>query len=547
MYFSPSTPRRRATFQQSFYFSDRIRMPRALLSVSDKTGLTEFALGLADLGWELLSTGGSAAALREAGLAVTDVSAVTNHPEMMDGRVKTLHPAVHAGLLARRDNPSDMNVLAAHGYAEIDLVCVNHYPFHEAVAANADVPAAMEKVDIGGPSMLRSAAKNHASVLVVVDPADYPRVLAALRENTAHADFRRMLAGKVFAHTGRYDTAIADYFASRAVAPGTSDSREMLPENITVSLRRVQTLRYGENPDQAAAFYAEPDAPAGSIPRMKQLHGKELSFNNLLDIDSAVMAVSAWNDAKRCACVIIKHTTPCGLALGATPEDAYRRALACDPVSAFGGIVAFNDTVTNTVAAELSKLFLEIVIAPSFSRDARLILQQKKNVRLIELPVAPASAGELDYKRVRGGMLVQQRMSFVFDESSWRVATERVPTEREWRDLRFAWRASASVKSNAIVFVKNEATVGIGAGQMSRVDSSRIAVLKAGDQNVALDGAVLASDAFFPFRDGVDAAAAAGASAIIQPGGSMRDDEVIAAANEKDIAMVFTNRRIFRH
>ncbi len=522
-------------------------MPRALLSVSDKTGLIELARGLSELGWELLSTGGTASALRDANLDVTDVSAVTGHPEMMDGRVKTLHPAVHAGLLARRDRPDDLAALQEHGYGLIDMVVVNLYPFHEAAAANAAVPQAMEKVDIGGPGMLRSAAKNHAAVMVVADPSDYSRVLAAVQGGNADTALRRDLARKVFAHTGAYDTAIAEYFARQLDTAGASTEESLLPARMTLELTRVQSLRYGENPDQHAAFYAESDPPAGSVPDMHQLHGKELSFNNLLDVDAAAMAVSAWSGDSRAACVIIKHTTPCGLALGDSALHAYERALACDPVSAFGGIVAFNTTVDRAVADALSKLFLEIVVAPAFDSDALALLTEKKNVRLIVLPAEAAGARELDYKRVRGGMLVQQRMSYVFDEAGWSVPTKRQPTDRETRDLRFAWRASAAVKSNAIVLARDEATIGIGAGQMSRVDSSRLAVLKAADQNANVHGAVLASDAFFPFRDGVDGAAAAGVSAIVQPGGSVRDDEVIAAADEHGIAMVFTGRRIFRH
>jgi phosphoribosylaminoimidazolecarboxamide formyltransferase/IMP cyclohydrolase len=527
-------------------------MPRALLSVSDKTGLVEFATALAGLGWELLSTGGTAKALRDAGLDVIDVSAVTAHPEMMDGRVKTLHPAVHAGLLARRDRNDDMQALSAHGYSTIDLVVVNLYPFHEAAAANAAIPQAMEKVDIGGPSMLRSAAKNHAAVYVVVDPSDYARVLDAVRKGGDQGALRRDLARKVFDHTGRYDQAIATYFAKQiADAESGSANAEALaggfPAHMHIDLTQVQALRYGENPDQSAAFYAEQNAPAGSLPNMKQLHGKELSFNNLLDVDAAAMAVSAWSGEARAACVIIKHTTPCGLAVSDDVVTAYRNALACDPVSAFGGIVAFNGAVDAATAAEMAKLFLEIIVAPSFDRDALEILQQKKNIRLITLPNAPAGGAEYDYKRVRGGFLVQQRMSYVFDESSWTVPTSRKPTDAEWRDLRFAWRACASVKSNAIVLARQEATIGIGAGQMSRVDSSRIAVMKASDQNADTRGASLASDAFFPFRDNVDEAASFGASAIIQPGGSIKDKESIEAADEHNIAMVFTGFRHFKH
>jgi phosphoribosylaminoimidazolecarboxamide formyltransferase/IMP cyclohydrolase len=519
-------------------------MPRALLSVSEKTGIVEFARGLAVAGWELLSTGGTAQALREAGLPVRDVAEVTQHPEMMHGRVKTLHPAVHAGILARRDVPEDLEAMAAHGYAPIDLVAVNLYPFHEAVAAGASIPDAMEKVDIGGPTMLRSAAKNHAHVLVVVDPADYQPVLDALRNGPPDPALRRELARKVFAHTSRYDAAIADYFA-RADRP----EGQQLPTRLQLTLERVQALRYGENPDQPAAFYAEAEQPevAGGLPSLRQLHGKELSFNNLLDVEAGATAISAWHDDPRAACVIIKHTTPCGVALGATVAAAYRDALACDPASAFGGIVAFNRQVDDTVAQELAGTFLEIVLAPRFSSEALAVLQRKKSLRLIELPLAPALPDELDYKRVRGGFLVQTRMSYRFAEQEWRTATRREPTADELEDLRFAWRVAASVKSNAIVLARAARTIGIGAGQMSRVDSSRIAVFKAQDQRAPIEGAVLASDAFFPFRDGVDAAAAAGVKAIIQPGGSVRDEEVIAAANEHGMAMIFTGRRVFRH
>ena len=516
-------------------------MPTALISVSDKSGIVEFGRALAGLGWQLLSTGGTARTLREAGLEVVDVSDVTKHPEMMDGRVKTLHPAVHAGILARRDRPTDMEALAAQGYGAIDLVVVNLYPFHEAVAAGASIPKAMEQVDIGGPTMLRAAAKNHAHVLTVVDPRDYERVLAALGAGGADEALRRDLAGKVFRHTGRYDTAIADYFERSGRAEST------LPATISLQLTQQQSLRYGENPDQPAAFYAEPNPPAGSVPLMRQLHGKELSFNNLLDVEAATSAVSAWADEQRAACVIIKHTTPCGIALAADARTAYERAYAGDPVSAFGGIVAFNVPVDGDAAALLSSAFLEIVVAPSFTTDALAELQRKKNLRLIELPAQPAGDDELDFKRVRGGFLVQHRMSYHFAEADWRVVTNAQPTPEQLRDLRFAWRAAASVKSNAIVLVRDERTIGIGAGQMSRVDSSRIAVMKAADQNADTKGAVLASDAFFPFRDGVDAAAAAGVRAIVQPGGSMRDDEVIAAADEHGMTMLLTGRRVFRH
>ena len=546
-------------------------MPRAILSVSDKRGLVELAQGLAEMGWEIVSTGGTARLLREAGLDVVSIDEVTGHPEIMDGRVKTLHPAVHAGLLARRDHAADVAALEEHGYTPIDLVAVNLYPFREAVAAGASLPEAMEQVDIGGPTMLRAAAKNHASVLAVVDPDDYPRILDALRGGEVPMAMRVELARKVFGHTSAYDQAIAEFLGSDAVsaevaAHGASpaetgeaqargagigvtagDQESSFPEELTLRLTRVQGLRYGENPDQSAAFYAEEGAPAGSLPALEQLHGKELSFNNLIDVDAAVMAVSAWGGEDRAACVVIKHTTPCGVALGDDAADAYHRALEADPVSAFGGIVAFNVPVSGAAAEAMASTFLEIVIAPDFEPHALDVLRSRKNLRLIRLPVAPAGVGELDFKRVRGGMLVQNRLNMNFPEDEWRVVTRREPTESEWNDLRFAWRAVTAVKSNAIVLVRDERTLGIGAGQMSRVDSSRIAVLKAQDQGFELEGSVLASDAFFPFRDGVDAAAEAGARAVIQPGGSVRDEEVIAAADEHGMAMVFTGRRVFRH
>ncbi|HEX7118967.1 MAG TPA: bifunctional phosphoribosylaminoimidazolecarboxamide formyltransferase/IMP cyclohydrolase [Longimicrobiales bacterium] len=524
-------------------------MPRAILSVSDKRGVVEFARGLTELGWEIVSTGGTASRLREAGIEVRGVSDVTGHPEIMDGRVKTLHPAIHAGLLARRDTDADREALERLGYGTIDLVAVNLYPFRETVAAGASVREAMEQVDIGGPTMLRAAAKNHAWVLPVVDPSDYPRVLDALRGGEIPAALRAELARKVFAHTAAYDSAIAEYLEQQTAGAGAeaTGSTGGFPPSFTLRLTKVQDLRYGENPEQAAAFYAEEGAPLGSLPRLAQLHGKELSFNNLMDIEGAVTAVSAWAGSGRAACAVLKHTTPCGIALGSDAEDAYRRALETDPVSAFGGIVALNVPVTGAAAEAMASTFLEVVVAPGFDDHALEVLRAKKNLRLIVLPIEAAGAEELDYKRVRGGMLVQRRMRMTFPEDAWRVVTKREPTEREWRDLRFAWRAVASVKSNAILLAENERAVGIGAGQMSRVDASRIAVMKAHDQGFELHGSVLASDAFFPFRDGVDAAAEAGATAVIQPGGSVRDEEVIAAADEHGMAMVFTGRRVFRH
>jgi phosphoribosylaminoimidazolecarboxamide formyltransferase/IMP cyclohydrolase len=419
-------------------------------------------------------------------------------------------------------------------------VAVNLYPFHEAVESGATLTDAMEEVDIGGPTMLRAAAKNHSAVITIVDPDDYDRVVSALREGSAQPELRRALARKVFDHTARYDRAIANYFDAQSAADG-------FPATLSLDLRLAQPLRYGENPDQPAAFYVESGAPADSLAAMRQLHGKELSFNNILDVEAAVMAVSAWSDASVAACVIIKHTTPCGVAVADSVERAYQNALACDPTSAFGGIVAFNRPVSAGVAEAMSEIFLEIVVAPGFEPSALEILGRKKNLRLIELPIAVSGAGELDYKRVRGGLLVQTRLRMAFAEDDWKVVTAKAPAADTLSDLRFAWRVCAAVKSNAIVLARDQRTLGLGAGQTSRVDSSRIAVMKAQDQGFNLHGAALASDAFFPFRDGVDAAAAAGVKAVIQPGGSVRDEEVIDAANEHGMTMIFTGRRVFRH
>lgn len=513
-------------------------MPRALLSVSDKTGLIEFARGLADLGWELVSTGGTARALRAAGLETIDVSEVTGFPEMMDGRVKTLHPAVHGGLLARRDVPEHMAAIAEHGIQPIDLVAVNLYPFRETIARKGVTPEqAIENIDIGGPSMLRSAAKNFESVWVIVDPNDYSRVLAALHAKDRDVDLRRLLAGKVYAHTGAYDGAIASWFAQQR--------EEKFPETIVVSLQRAQPLRYGENPGQAAAFYTE--RPGVGLAALKQRGGKELSFNNLLDLEGALLAVDPFEAST--ACAIVKHTTPCGLAVGSSALDAYRKALACDPVSAFGSVVAFTTPVDDATADAVSSLFVECIVAPEFSEGAVEILG-RKNLRVLEGKASWGSDGgttNLDYKRVRGGVLVQERAPVLINDAEWNVATKRAPTDAEYADLLFAWRAVASVKSNAIVLVRDGATIGIGAGQMSRVDAAFLAVHKAETAGHPTEGSVLGSDAYFPFRDGIDQAANAGVKAIVQPGGSIRDAEVIAAANERGIAMVFTGKRQFRH
>ena len=508
---------------------------RALISVSDKTGVVEFARGLVALGWEIVSTGGTARALRDAGLSPRDVSEITGVEEMLDGRVKTLHPAVHGGLLARRDNPEHMNTLVAQKITPIDLVAVNLYPFRATAARSGVSPeAVIEQIDIGGPSMLRSAAKNFDSVVVVVEPRDYSRVLAALKADDDDWDLRRLLAEKAFAHTASYDAAIATWFAQQR--------QELFPETVTLSVARQQKLRYGENPDQSAAFYV--DFPGAGLSSLVQRGGKELSFNNLLDLEGALLTVDPY--ASETACAIIKHTTPCGLAVGSSAIDAYRKALACDPVSAFGSVIAFTVPVDQATADAISSLFVECVVAPSFSNEAVEILGRKKNLRVLEGRASwPAHA--LDYKRVRGGVLVQERPRTVIDDEGWKLATTRQPTPDEHRDLVFVWRAVAAVKSNAIVLARDGAPIGIGAGQMSRVDAAFLAVHKAQQQGHDTKGAVLGSDAYFPFRDGIDQAAEAGVTAIVQPGGSVRDGEVIAAANERGIAMVFTGKRQFRH
>ena len=513
---------------------------RALLSVSDKRGVVEFARDLAALGWELVSTGGTAETLRQAGLAVIPIERVTGFPEMMDGRVKTLHPKVHGGLLARRAHTGDRASLAEHGITPIDLVAVNLYPFRETVAKpGVTFEQAIEQIDIGGPSMLRSAAKNHQDVIVVVDPDDYPVVIAALKSGSltpgASPGLRRELATKVFAHTAAYDAAIHGYLSKDA--PGW-------PERITLPLDRRQELRYGENPHQAAALYATSEP---GIRDLQQLHGKELSFNNLLDLDAAVAAVAPWAGSDAVACAIIKHTTPCGIALARSPRDAYERALATDRTSAFGSVIAYNVAVDRAAAEAMRDLFVEVVVAPAFADDALSVLREKKNLRVVRLPGGDAAGW--DYKRIRGGFLLQERSrpAQAADEAGWKVVTQRPPTDAEWRDLRFAWAAVGVVKSNAILLARDQAAVGIGAGQMSRVDASFLAIHKARQQGHDPAGTVLASDAFFPFADGVEEAARAGVAAIIQPGGSVKDAEVVAAADQAGVAMVFTGIRQFRH
>jgi phosphoribosylaminoimidazolecarboxamide formyltransferase/IMP cyclohydrolase len=524
-------------------------MKRALLSVSDKTGIVPFARGLAARGWEIVSTGGTAKTLRDAGLEVTSVSDVTGHPEMMEGRVKTLHPAIHAGLLARRARADDMAALAEQGYLPIDLVAVNLYPFRETVAkGDVSMDEAMEQVDVGGPAMLRAAAKSLRDVYVVVDPADYEAVLAAL--GGARTGFRRTLAAKAFRHVSAYDAAVAEYL-------GSDGAWEPFPERLLVSLRRAQTLRYGENPDQEAAFYAY-DRVAG-LAALEQLHGKELSYNNLLDLDGALLCLAPFARTERAVACIVKHTTPCGLAVADAQADAYAKALATDPTSAFGSVIALNREVDDATAERISTLFVECVVAPGYAPAALAKLTAKKNVRLLSYPGENVEEFLASYGRepeprvlrsVHGGVLAQTTAappSYDVVASDWKVVSARRPTQREWDDLRFAWAAVFGVKSNAVLLARDGAVLGIGAGQMSRVDSSKIAVMKAREAGHALEGCALASDAFFPFRDGVDEAAAAGVRAIVQPGGSVRDDEVVTAANEHGVAMVFTGRRLFRH
>jgi phosphoribosylaminoimidazolecarboxamide formyltransferase/IMP cyclohydrolase len=509
-------------------------MPTALLSVSDKTGVVDFARGLTELGWSLISTGGTAKALRAAGIAVRDVSDVTSFPEMLDGRVKTLHPAVHGALLARRDMPEHMKALAEQKIEPIDLVAVNLYPFEETAAtAGAKPEEIIEQIDIGGPSMLRSAAKNFASVTVIVDPADYGRVLAALEAGDDDLDLRRLLAEKVFARTAAYDAAIAYWFGC--------ERSEVFPERIAISLERAKMLRYGENPGQRAAFYVE--RRKDGIAALEQKGGKELSFNNLLDLEGALFATDPFEG--EVACAIVKHTTPCGMATGTDALDAYRKALACDPVSAFGSVISFTVPVDEETAEVVSSLFVECIVAPGFSAGALEALGRKKNLRVLE-GRAEWGAHALDYKRVRGGFLAQERAARDAGEE-WRVVTKRQPTDAELRDLKFAWRAVGSVKSNAIVLARDGATIGIGAGQMSRVDAAFLSVHKARLAGHDTKGSVMGSDAFFPFRDGVEQAAEAGVAAIVQPGGSVRDEEVIKAADEYNIAMVLTGKRQFRH
>jgi phosphoribosylaminoimidazolecarboxamide formyltransferase / IMP cyclohydrolase len=531
-------------------------MAYAILSVSDKTGIAELARELHERGWTLLSTGGTARTIRDASVPVTGISEHTGFPEILGGRVKTLHPAVHAGLLARLSVEGDVRDLERHGLEPVGIVVVNLYPFRETVARpDATLADALEQIDIGGPTMLRAAAKNHPFVWPVCDPEDYGRLLAAIDAGGDQDEFRRSLAAKVFTHTAAYDSAVAGYLrGSREEV----ESATVLPEEIMLSLTRVQSLRYGENPDQPAAFYRASSGPPVGIPGLRQLHGKELSYNNILDLDGAMLAIAPFLGGDHPACAILKHTTPCGIAVGRSPADAYRKALACDPVSAFGSTVVFSEPVTEAVAEEISKLFVECLVAPGYAQPALRILQQKQNIRILEPgdenrfgSYSGHVAAGLDVRGVSGGLLVQGSPTPALPGDlrarGATVATARAPSDAEWEDLGFAWAAVQSVKSNAILLARDGASVGIGAGQMSRVDAAHLAAHKALTAGFDLERLVLASDAFFPFRDGVDAAAEAGVTAIIQPGGSKRDPEAIAAADEHGMAMVFTGRRTFRH
>jgi phosphoribosylaminoimidazolecarboxamide formyltransferase/IMP cyclohydrolase len=518
------------------------KIRRAVISVSNKSGVVSFAKELANMGVEILSTGGTAKALREQGVSVLDISEYTGFPEMLDGRVKTLHPKVHGGLLGQRSKPEHVKKMEEHGILPIDLVAVNLYPFEATIAKEeCTLEDAIENIDIGGPTMIRAAAKNYPDVTVIVDPEDYAVVLSELKQKgevSAETNFR--LAKKVYQHTARYDAAISNYLGQIEGGKKT----DKFPETFTFQVKKAQELRYGENPHQKAAFYREYLSSEPSVSNAVQLQGKELSYNNILDTDSAFETVKEFKEP---AVVIIKHNNPCGVAISNTAlADAYRKAKECDPVSAFGGVVGFNRAVDEETAKEMAQIFLEVIIAPGYDKKALEILKAKKDLRILQAPPLSTAylAEGLDLRKVVGGLLLQTRDLGRVPMDQWKVVTKRKPTEQEKKGMAFGWLVAKHVKSNAIILVREDRTIGIGAGQMSRVDSTRIAVMKAQSPT---KGTVLASDAMFPFRDGVDAGAEAGAVAVIQPGGSIRDDEVIAAADEHSIAMVFTGMRHFRH
>jgi len=514
------------------------RINRALISVSDKAGLIDFVTALKLYGVEIISTGGTAKALREARIPVRDVAEITGFPEMMDGRIKTLHPRVHGALLALRNNPDHVAAMTEHGIEPIDLVVVNLYPFAQTIAKEGvTTTEAIEQIDIGGPAMIRSAAKNHADVTVVVSPDQYELVLAEMENNEGATSFglRRQLAAAAFSHTATYDALVANYFNER-------DHSAQLSQTRRLTLHKVIDLRYGENPHQTAALYAVdgPEPPAGTLASAKLLSGKEMSFNNYVDAEAAWQFVCDFDDI---ACAIIKHTNPAGVALGGTVVEAYKKALATDPVSAFGGIVAFNRTVDADAAQEVTKIVTDIVIAPDYEQAAVEVLKTKKNLRVLQMGTTTRRS-DIQYRQISGGMLVQTPDDYRVSEKDLKVVTEKQPTPEEIRALLFAWVVCKHTKSNAIVYAREGQTIGVGAGQMSRVDSVKIGAMRA---NLPLEGSVLASDAFFPFRDGLDEAAKHGITAVIQPGGSLRDAEVIAAANELGLAMVFTGIRHFKH
>jgi len=522
---------------------------RALLSVSDKTGIAELGAALVAAGVELLSTGGTYEALVAAGLAVTEVSAYTGSPEIMDGRVKTLHPKIHGGILGRRG--IDDAVMAEHAIAPIDLVVVNLYPFRDTIArADCTDELAIENIDIGGPTMVRAAAKNHAFVWVVVNPNDYPDVIAAVNEEGCTFATRRRAALQAYQHTASYDSAVANYLVQNELDAKVADEQDAielaLPDSYTLSFAKRMDMRYGENPHQRAAFYVEDRPAPGTIAGFEQLQGKALSYNNIADTDAALECVKVFDEP---ACVIVKHANPCGVACAETPLAAYELAFATDTTSAFGGIIAFNRNLTAaTLGPILERQFVEVVIAPEVDADALALAAKKKNVRVLRTGALPVAVPTFrDFKRVGGGLLVQDADQTALIEADLQVATQRDPTAEERRDLLFAWKVAWFVKSNAIVYARNQQTIGVGAGQMARVISAKIAALKAAEERLEVAGAVMASDAFFPFRDSIDAAAEAGIGAIIQPGGSMRDNEVIAAADEHGIAMLLTGVRHFRH
>ncbi len=538
-----------------------MKVTQALISVSDKHGIVDFARSLTQLGIKLLSTGGTAKLLREAGLPVTDVADYTGFPEMLDGRVKTLHPKVHGGILGRRDLPEHLATMAAHSIAPIDLVVVNLYPFRETVAKpDVTLDEAIENIDIGGPTMVRAAAKNHGNaaggVGIITDPADYAPVLAEMQATGEIAYATRFaLAKKAFTHTARYDAAIANWLT----ALDDKNQPGLFADRLQLAFDKVETLRYGENPHQQAAFYKEATPFAGSIASYEQLQGKELSYNNIADADAAWECVKAFAD--QTACVIVKHANPCGVAVGGSVEEVYRKAFKTDPTSAFGGIIAFNVAIDESAAQAIAGQFAEVIIAPEISPAARAVFAAKPNLRVLQIKLgdgetvtaahaadaATAIPSMFDYKRVGGGLLVQTADDARIALGDLKIVTRRHPTADEMRDLLFAWQVAKYVKSNAIVYCKDGMTIGVGAGQMSRVDSARIAAIKAENNGLTVVGSVVASDAFFPFRDGLDVLAQSGATAVIQPGGSVRDAEVIAAADEQNIAMVCTGVRHFRH